>query len=298
MYFGRSTFIKTAALAAVVILAVLIAGCTGTANTDEQTKKITGDASLGQTNLLTITGSTTVLPIAQAAAEAYMATDSKVDIQVSGGGSSAGVLAVGEKTADIGMASREMKESEKTKYPSLVEHSVAKDGIAVIVSPKNTVTALSLDEIKQIYAGGITNWNQVGGNDMEIVVVGRDSSSGTREFFTEKVMGSTEYVKTQLEKNSNGAVAQTIAQTPGAIGYISLGYLDESVKGLMIKDNGRNIVPSIENVQNGSYPIARELFMLTNGDAKGLAKKYLDYLLSSEGQAIVQKEGYVTILGN
>ncbi|MDD4127020.1 MAG: substrate-binding domain-containing protein, partial [Methanomicrobium sp.] len=149
--------------------------------------------------------------------------------------------------------------------------------------------------IKKIYKGEITNWNEVGGEDMTIVVVGRDSSSGTREYFTEKIMDKEDCVSTLLEKNSNGAVLQTVAQTPGAIGYISMGYIDKTVKSLKIDENGVLIEPTIDNVLNGSYPVSRGLNMFTNGEPEGLTKEYIDYILSLKGQAIAAEEGYVTV---
>lgn len=280
--------LMTTALVAVVIFAVFMCGCTGTGD-----KTVSPSKTAIET--LTVTGSTTVLPVGQAVAEEFMIKNLNADIQVSGGGSSVGVQAVGEGTADIGMASRELKDSEKEMYPNLVQHVVAKDGIALIVYSDNPVSDITLDNVKKIYLGEITNWNEIGGDDMTIVVVGRDSSSGTREFFSEKVMDKEDYVATQLEKNSNGAVKQTVAQTPGAIGYVSMGYLDETVKGLKIENADVMIEPTIENVLNGKYPVSRGLNMFTNGEPKGLAKDYLDFIAGPVGQAIVTEEGYVKI---
>ena len=279
---------------AVVIFAVFMCGCTGNGDkTSTTTTTTTPSNTVIET--LTVTGSTTVLPIGQAVAESYMTENANADIQVSGGGSSVGVQAVGEGTADIGMASRELKDSEKELYPNLVQHVIAKDGIALIVYKDNPVSDLTLENIKKIYLGEITNWNEVGGEDMTIVVVGRDSSSGTREYFTEKIMNGENCISTLLEKNSNGAVLQTVAQTPGAIGYISMGYIDKTVKSLKIDENGVLIEPTINNVLNGSYPVSRDLNMFTNGEPEGLAKEYIDYILSSKGQAIAAEEGYVTV---
>lgn len=277
----------SAALMAFVIFAVIVCGCTG-----NEEKNLSGKAPL-QTEIktLTVTGSTTVLPVGQAAAESYMADNPNADIQLSGGGSSVGVQAVGEGTADIGMASRELKDSEKEKYPDLVQHVIAKDGIAIIVHKDNPVLEITTETARKIYKGDITNWKDAGGKDMAIVVVGRDSSSGTREFFSESVMNKEDYVLTQLEKNSNGAVKQTVAQTPGAIGYVSMGYLDSTVKGLLID----NVEPTVDNVLNGRYPVERGLNMFTKGEPKGISKDYLDFLLSPKGQAIVTEEGYVNV---
>lgn len=244
---------------------------------------------------LSITGSTTVLPIAQKAADYYMDTHPNVNIQISGGGSSVGIKAAGEKTTDIGMASRDMKDQEKTSYPALKAIVIAKDGIVMIVHPSNSVKNLSIEEIKEIYDGTYTNWNQLGGPDLEIVVVGRDSTSGTREFFWEHVMKKGDFVSTQLEKNSNGAVKQTVSQTPGAIGYVGLGYLDSTVKALTIRVGDTEVAPTADNVRKGLYPISRTLYFLVSDEPEGLVKDFIAFLLSPEGQRIVEEEGFVPL---
>ncbi len=248
-----------------------------------------------KTETITIRGSTTVLPIAQRAAEAYMEEHPDVDIRVSGGGSSVGIQSVGEGIVDIGMASRDLKDEEKIRYPNLKPIVIAKDGIAIIVHPDNPVTSLTLEQIRGIYNGTYTNWKEVGGADEDIVVINRDSASGTREFFWEHVLEKDDFVATALEKNSNGAVKQTVSQTPNAIGYVGLGYLDNSVKAVKIKKDGKGIEPTVENVLNDEYPISRSLYMITNGEPKGLAKDFIDFVLSEEGQRIVEKEGFVPI---
>jgi len=244
---------------------------------------------------LKIAGSTTVLPIVQKAAEEYMKKHPDVDIQVSGGGSSVGIHQVGEGIADIGMASRELKDEEKSRYPNLKPMVIAKDGIAIIVHPDNPITSLTLEQIRGIYNGTYTNWKEVGGPDKEIVVINRDSASGTREFFWKHVMQKDDFVATALEKNSNGAVKQTVSQTPNAIGYVGLGYVDNSVKAVKIKKDGMEIEPTVENVLNGEYPISRSLYMIANGEPEGIAKDFIDFVLSEEGQKIVEEEGFVPI---
>ena len=279
-------------LAAVLVLAMCLCGCTQAPASAEKT---VGPSATGGIQSLTVTGSTTVLPIAQGAAEAYMDAHSDADIKVSGGGSGVGIQAIGEGTAGIGMSSRDLKAEETAKYPNLQVTRIADDGIAVIVNPANTVNALTLEQVREIYQAHITNWKEVGGPDQAIVIIGRDSASGTRSFFTEKVLENGNAAPTMLEKNSNGAVAQTIAQTPGAIGYVSIGYLDGPVKGLDILVNGTPVKPTVANVKSGQYPISRPLIMITEGAPQGLAKSYLDFILSPAGQEIVAKEGYVTL---
>ncbi len=265
----------------VLVAAILSAGCT------------VGERTPAKTETLLISGSTTVLPVAQLTAEAFMAKNPGADVQVSGGGSSVGIQAAGGGTSDIGMASRDLKDSEKEAYPDLVKHVVALDGIVIIVNPENSLGSLTLDEVRGIYNGTYRNWNDLGGPDLEIVVTGRDSASGTREFFHEAVMKKEDFVETQLEKNSNGAVKQTVAQTPGAIGYVGLGYIDPSVKALSIDAGGGLVEPAIENIEDGTYPIARELFMFTRGEPAGLAAEYLSFISSPEGQQIIRDEGFV-----
>jgi phosphate transport system substrate-binding protein len=252
-----------------------------------------------------VSGSTTVLPIAQKAAEAFMAAHPNADIQVTGGGSGVGVQQIGEKTVNIGMSSRELSATEKTKYPSLVKNVVAKDGIAIIVNKQNEIDVISADMAKAIYTGQTTKWSQViGGNvpntNQQIVVIGRDSASGTREFFDkapEGILKGAAPTKSMLEKNSNGAVTQTVTQTPGGIGYVSIGFITADVKALPIWYNDPNaaVAPTIENVRSKKYPINRELFMFTNGQPTGLAKDFIDFIQSPEGQKIVSDEGYVPL---
>ena len=263
-------------------LALFAAGCTQ-------------PGGAGHATTLKITGSTTVLPVAQAAADAFMKDHLTANIQVTGGGSSVGVQAVGEGIAEMGMSSRDLKPEERAKYRDLIDVTIANDGIAIIVHPSNKVPSLTMAQLKEIYAGNTTNWKDVGGPDMIIVVVGRDSASGTREFFSESVMKKQDFTPYQLEKNSNGAVKQTIAQTPGAIGYVGLGYIDADIRAVPINVNDALVEPTIANVVAKTYPIARPLIMITNGAPEGLAKTYLDYLLSPAGQAIVAEEGFVPI---
>jgi phosphate transport system substrate-binding protein len=269
-------------LATVLIIAVLASGCTQQPLDSQETT-------------LKVTGSTTVLPVVQAAADAYMADHPGADIQVTGGGSSVGVQSVGEGTADIGMSSRDLKAGEKTTYPDLVVTTIASDGIGIIVHPGNTVPALSIDQVRAIYQGRVTNWKEVGGPDQVIVVTGRDSASGTREFFFETVMDRQNFTPTQLEKNSNGAVKQTIMQTPGAIGYVGLGYIDNEVRAVPVIVNGEPVMPTVDTILSGQYPISRPLIMMTQGAPQGLARDYLDYILSPAGQMIIAEEGFVPI---
>jgi phosphate transport system substrate-binding protein len=279
-------------LAALLIASIAVAGCT-----DSGSK--TPAATSKQT--IKISGSTTVLPIVQKAADQYMTIHPEADIQISGGGSGVGIQAIGSSTVDIGMSSREVTKDELAKYPSFVVTSIAQDGIAVIVNPANEIQNITLDQIRDIYLGKIVTWNQItGANDPgtnnQIVIVGRDSASGTRTYFDEAVLLKATPTNKMLEKNSNGAVLQTIAQTPGAIGYVSIGFVSKNVKALPISYNAQKVVaPTIDNVKSKSYPISRNLYVITNGQPRGLAGDFITYILSPDGQKIVADEGYVTL---
>ncbi|MDD3857104.1 MAG: phosphate ABC transporter substrate-binding protein [Methanoculleus sp.] len=245
---------------------------------------------------IAVTGSTTVLPIAEQAKEAFEAQDASAEIMVSGGGSSVGVKAAGEGTVDIGMSSRDLKSTETTSYPDLVKHHIADDAILLIVNSQNNVESLTLDEVRGIYNGTYTNWNQVGGSNQQIVVIGRDSASGTREFFSEFVMDGEDFIRTQEEFNSNGGIQQKVSQTPGAFGYVGLGYT-QGVKPLALDVDGTDVEPTLQNITDGTYPISRPLYMLTNGQPEGLAQRYLEFIMSAEGQEIVASEDYIPLRG-
>jgi phosphate transport system substrate-binding protein len=248
-----------------------------------------------------ISGSTTVLPIVQKAADQYMKAHQNADIQVSGGGSGVGIQQIGARTVDIGMTSREVTRDEMTKYPGFVVTTVAQDGIAIVVNPVNEIKYITLDQAKNIYLGKITKWTEITGANVpgtnnQIVVIGRDSASGTRTYFDEVMLAKATPVKTMLEKNSNGAVLQTIAQTPGAIGYISIGFVSKDVKALPVWYNANKIIdPSLDNVKTKTYPVSRDLYVITNGQPSGLAGDFIRYILSPEGQKIVADEGYVPL---
>ena len=244
---------------------------------------------------LMVTGSTTLFPIAQAAADAYMKQNLKADIRVLGGGSGVGVQAIGEGTTDIGMSSRDITADEMTKYPGLVPVDVATDAVVLIVNPSNPVGALTLDQVRGLFNGTYQGWNAVGGSLSYPVVIGRDSASGTRVYFNDFVMKGEKYRSDMREMNSNGAVAQTVAQTPTAIGYVGLGFITPSVKALKLYSNGQPIAPSIATVLAHQYPISRPLYMITKGQPTGLAKDYIDFILSPDGQKIVDEQGFVPL---
>ncbi len=238
-------------------------------------------------------GSTTVQPLAEKLAEAFMARHPKVEIIVQGGGSSVGVKSAGEGTVDVGAASREVKDSEKEKYPDLVVHTIAYDGIAIVVHPEVPIDGLTMEQVRDIFAGKIANWKEVGGPDKPIVVVSREEGSGTRACFEELVMGKDGPLITEkaILQPSNGAVRTTVATTPYSIGYLSFGFLDPSIKGLALD----GVKPTVENVVAGKYPVVRPLNLLTKGKPTGVVKAWLDFILCEEGQKIVVEEGYIAV---
>jgi len=251
-----------------------------------------------QAEKLTLDGSTTVGPIAKAFAEYYMRQNPGTTITVSESGSGNGAKALLNGTCDIANLSRGLKVSERTamedKGVRPVEHVVAHDALPVIVHPSNKVKGLTVDQIKQIYTGKITNWKDVGGSDLAIVVISRDTNSGTFETFKELVVGKDAKICEGAEYvGSNGAIRQRIQVTKGAIGYAGLGFIDRSVKALEINGSA----PSAETVRNKTYPIARELFMFTNGEPKAdtLSARFLAIANSDKGREIIEEIGFVPV---
>ncbi len=244
-------------------------------------------------NSLTIKGSTTVLPIAQAAAEEFMDKNPGINISVQGGGSGVGIASLLDKTTDIADSSRNIKNEEKTKAKGSgvnpYENIIAMDGIAVIVHPSNPVKNLTREQIKAVYTGKISNWSELGGKNARIVVVSRDSSSGTFESFEELVLNKEKVRRDALTTASNQAGAQTVAQTPGAIAYVGLGYITPRVKAVDVD----GVKCTKQNVLNKKYALSRPLFMYTNGLPAGNVKKFIDFIKSKEGQKLVEEEGFV-----
>ncbi|ABR55859.1 phosphate binding protein [Methanococcus aeolicus Nankai-3] len=265
-------------------------GCIG-GDSNNTTTTTTTTTTNELSGTLKIEGSTTVLPIAKEAAKQFMIKNPKVKVEVSGGGSGVGVKAAGQGLADIGMASREIKSAEKETYPELITHPVGLDGVAIVVNPANPVKSITKEQIKKIYAGEITNWKELGGNDAQINVYTRDEESGTREVFFEKALDKSKIFERATVVTSNGNMKSAVKGDENAIGYLSIGYIDNNVKGLEFE----GALPTEENVKNGKYKVSRNLNMITNGEPKGLAKEYLDFVLSPEGQEIVKKEGYMPI---
>lgn len=249
--------------------------------------------------MVKIKGSDTILPLASAWAESYMKKNPNAMISVTGGGSGVGFASIINGACDIADASREVKASEiaqaRDRNVNLKATTVAKDGIAVIVNPKNPISAVTLGHLNKIYSGAHT-WKEVGGENLKIVAAGRDSSSGTYVFFQDTVLHGRRYRQDMLTLPSNNAICQTVSQDEGAVGYVGLAYAKEfaakhKVKVLTV--NG--VMPSDETVHSGKYPLWRSLYCYTNGRPGGVIGDYLKFCTSAEGQRIVEKVGYVTI---
>jgi phosphate transport system substrate-binding protein len=248
---------------------------------------VLGGCGQGASRTITEAGSTTVQPLAEKLAAVFMQKNPGVTITIQGGGSSVGIKSAADGTVDIGAASRELNPDE----PKLVKHLLAKDGIAIVVHPSNHVNGLTKDQIIKVFAGEITNWSELGGSSGTITVVSREEGSGTRGAFEEMVMGKTLITDKAILQPSNGALRTSVSTTPLAIGFLSLGYVDNTVKALAV--NG--VACTQENCKSGEYPIVRPLYFLTKEQPTGLVKAFLDFCTSSEGQKIVQDEGYLSI---
>ncbi|NLE63595.1 MAG: PstS family phosphate ABC transporter substrate-binding protein [Bacteroidales bacterium] len=247
-----------------------------------------------------IKGSDTVLPLAQKESESYMKARPGTKVTVTGGGSGVGIAALISGTTDIAMASRNMKFDEKAKIQQAgkaqVEKIIAYDALAVVVHPSNKVSQLTRKQLEDIFTGKITNWKQVGGADMSIVVYSRETSSGTYEFFKEHVMLNKNYKNSVLSMPATGAIIQSVSQTKGAIGYVGLAYLNKEVKALKVSYDGKTYVaPSFENAKNKTYPVVRPLFFYYEKKSAAKVTPFIDYVLSPAGQKIVAEVGYIPV---
>lgn len=251
--------------------------------------------------IIQIKGSDTILSTSQSLAENYMMTHKGKKIAVVGGGSGVGISSIINGTTDIAMASRDIKKSEleeaSKKGLKLKEITIGYDGITVVTNKDNVVKNISSSDLGKIYRGEITNWKEIGGKDAEIVVLSRDSSSGTHEFFKEHIVrggdskGKQEYGPKTLYMPSNEAIKQEVIANKNAIGYMGMGYVDSSLNSLSVD----NTLPTLENVLNKKYPISRAVFWIINEPSDKTIQDIIDYALSPEGQDIVKSEGFVPV---
>jgi phosphate transport system substrate-binding protein len=277
--------------ACLLVTALVLAGCSSNSSTAPSPGAATAEELSGT---ITESGSTTVQPLAEKLANAFIARHPKVKITIQGGGTGVGIKAAHDGTVDIGAASRELTQDD----PALIKHLLARDGIAIIVNPANPVNNLSKQQIIDIFSGKITNWIHAGGNDQAIHVTAREEGSGTRTAFQELVMGkdnqgnAVNIVKSAVLQSSSGAILQVVKSDAQAIGFDSFGYVVDAVKALSV--NG--VQASEINAQSGTYPIVRPLYFLTNTQPEGLVKAFLDFCSGQEAQKIISEEGYISLV--
>ena len=236
---------------------------------------------------LSVVGSTSVEPFAEALAEEFMNQHPREKIFVQGGGSSAGIQAVRTGAAEVGMSSRNLMKGES----DLISIPIIYDAIAVIVHRENPLGDLTLDQIRKIFSGELTRWSEMGGKDRIITLVTREEGSGTREAFQTLIMGEKEISLGALVQDSNGAIRQVVSDDRNAIGYISLGLVNERVKAVKIE----GIEPSVENIREHRYKIVRPFLFVFTSEPRGMAKEFLDYILSPAGQNLLVHEGLVSM---
>lgn len=269
-----------ALLASTVLVGSLAVGC--------GSKDDAGSGAEG--TKVTVSGSTSVGPVFEVLAEAFQGANENVKVEVQQTGSSAGIKDAIEGTSDIGMSSRDLKDEEKAT--GLVETEIAIDGIAVITNKNNEVKDLTLEQVKGIYTGKITNWKEVGGKDAPIVVVSREDGSGTRDGFESAVgFKSEELIADATIADGSGNIKTTVEGNENAIGYISFGYVDDSVNAVSV--DGVEI--SVETVKSNDYAIKRPFIVVTKEDASAEAKSLIDYVLSAEGQTTVESKGFISV---
>ncbi len=290
---------KWMGLTAAAIALVALVGCGGT---QDNAGTETGTGQTGTEELsgsLTVQGSDTMVNLAQGWAEAFQAVNPGVTISVTGGGTGTGIASLINGTVDFANASREMKPEEIQQASDAgvdaVETEVAKDGIAVIVNPGNGVEGLTLDQLGKIYRGEITNWKDVGGPDAEFVLLGRDTASGTYEYFLEEVVmkddENAKYSKSMKNLQSSQAIVDEVSKNPTAIGYVGVGYVSDAIKVMPIDGTAA----SVDAVLGGSYVLSRGLYMYSNGQPDGAGKAYIDWIISPDGQKVVEEQGFVPL---
>ena len=300
--------LKTYAVLILVVIGLVFLGigCTGNGKGESSSAQETSsegapaeETTSAGAQSISMKGSDTVLPLAQAEAEEFMVENAGKSVTVTGGGSGVGIAALIDGEVDIATASREMKaeeiEAAKANGVNPVETPIAIDGISVVVNPANPVSELTFDQLRGIYNGSISNWKDVGGEDKAIVVISRDSSSGTYEYFKEDVLQGDEYRADALTQPATGGIVGEVSQNPNAIGYIGVAYLDNSVKALSLDAGNGSEAPTSENILSGAYPLSRSLFFYTNGEPSGLTKEFINFVLSETGQSIVSEVGYFPI---
>ncbi|MCB2183563.1 MAG: phosphate ABC transporter substrate-binding protein [Desulfobulbaceae bacterium] len=248
------------------------------------------DAFKSEKGEIKIAGGTAHIPVMKEAAARIMGLNPHIQISIAGGGSGVGIKQVGEGLVDIGNSGRKAKDEEVSKY-GLKMFKWAIDGVGIVVNPANSVRSLTQEQLMAVFAGKISNWKELGGEDRGINLYTRDESSGTRAVFWKKALSKGDIASSANFVVSNGAMKGAISQDPYGIGYVSVGHIDESVAPVAF--NG--VAPSLENVKDGKYTISRGLYSNTKGEPAGLVKKFIDYLFTDEGQELVARKGFVPV---
>ncbi|MBC2704732.1 phosphate ABC transporter substrate-binding protein [Desulfobacula sp.] len=248
------------------------------------------DRFKGEKQVLRISGGTAHIPVMKEAAKRIMTFNPDIRITIAGGGSGAGIKQVGEGLVDIGNSGRKATEAEINKY-GLKMIKWAIDGVAAVVNPKNLVKTLTRQQLQDIFSGKIANWKELGGNDKPINVYTRDKASGTRSIFWKKALEKKDITSRANVVVSNGAMKTAVNNDPYSIGYVSVGFINDSVFAIVLD----GVKPTMDSVKQGQYTVARGLYSNTKGDVKGLAKKFIDYLLGPEGQKIALEKGFIPV---
>jgi len=248
------------------------------------------DVFKGEAGEIKVAGGTAHIPAMKAAAIRIMQANPDIRISIAGGGSGVGIKQVGEGLVDIGNSGRKAKKEEIERY-GLQMFKWAIDGVGIVVNPANKVQSLSTRQLQAIYAGTIANWQQLGGVDREINLYTRDESSGTRAVFWKKALKKGDIAKNANFVASNGAMKAAVSQDPYGIGYVSVGYMDKVVAAVTLD----GVAPTIDNVKSGKFPVSRGLYSNMKGEPVGLTKKFIDFMLSDEGQKIVEEKGFVAV---
>lgn len=286
----------TVLVAGALVASLALAGCGSSAGSGDGAAS-GEDANAGTSaapQTVTVQGSDTMVNMSQAWAEAFQGENDSITVSVTGGGSGTGFSALINGSTDFANASREIKDEEAAQLPDAVETTVAYDGISIIVNKASGIDNITSEDLGKIYRGEITNWKELGGADTTITVCSRDTASGTYEFFKESIVDGEEeqeITADALYLTSNKTILDEVAQNEGAIGYIGLGYVDDTVKTLTLD----GVASSVETVKDASYPLARALYMYSNGAPNEAMQAFLDFVLSDEGQQIVEEQGFVSL---
>ena len=248
------------------------------------------DVFNGESGTIRVSGGTAHIPVMKEAAERIMGSHPDVHISIAGGGSGVGIKQVGEGLVDIGNSGRTPSEEEVRKY-GLKMFKWAIDGVGVVVNPGNPVQSLTTAQLKDVFAGTVTNWRQLGGSDKGINLYTRDEASGTREVFWKKALGQGDITPTANVVPSNGAMKTAVANDPWGIGFVSVGHIDATVAPVTLD----GVLPTLDTIRQGTYKVARGLYSNTKGDPTGLVRKFIDYLFSPEGQQIAADKGFIKV---